>query len=84
MSEVEKIEAELLGFLHREVFAPSMVVTAETDLVAAGLDSMALVRMLLFIEMTHGLWIHEKEITTESLRNVRTLAATVARLLHER
>ena len=84
MSEVEKIEAELLGFLHREVFASTMEVTAETDLVAAGLDSMSLVRILLFVEMTHGLWIHEKEITTESLRNVRTLAATVARLLHER
>jgi len=84
MSEVEKIEAELLGFLHREVFASTLDVTAETDLVAAGLDSMSLVRILLFVEMTYGLWIHEKEITTESLRNVRALAATVARLLHDR
>jgi acyl carrier protein len=84
MIEAEKIEAELMGFLQREVFAPSMEVTIETDLVAAGLDSMSLVRLLLFVEMTHGLWVPEKEITSESLRNVRALAATVVRLLHER
>lgn len=84
MSDACAIEAELLAFLQREIFAPEVVVTADTDLVAAGFDSMSLVRVLLFIEMTHGLWIPEKEITSDVLRNVRALAATVARLLHER
>ncbi len=84
MIEAQKIEAELLTFLHREVFAPTIVITAETDLVAAGFDSMSLVRILLFIENTHGLWIGEQEITSDSLRSVRSLAATVVRLLHER
>ena len=82
--EATEIEAKLLAFLHREVFAPEAAVTAETDLVAAGFDSMSLVRVLLFAETTLGLWIPQKEITRDSLRNVRTLAATVARLLHER
>jgi acyl carrier protein len=52
--------------------------------VAAGFDSMSLVRLLLFVEMTYGLWIPEKEINSEALRNLRALAATVSRLLHER
>ena len=84
MTEAREIEAELLAFLHREVFAPEAGTTAETDLVAAGFDSMSLVRMLLFVETTFGLWIPEKEINSDTLRNVRTLAATISRLLHER
>jgi len=81
MIEAQEIEAELLGFLHREVFAPSVAVTPDTDLIAAGFDSMSLVRVLLFVEMTYGLWIPEREINSETLRNLRALATTVSRLL---
>ena len=42
MMDAPTIEAGLLTFLHREIFAPDVVVTAETDLVAAGFDSMSL------------------------------------------
>ncbi len=86
MSTVETapIEAELLAFLRREVFAPEVDVTVETDLVSAGFDSMSLVRVLVFVEQTYQLWIPESEITGESLKNLRTLAATVARLLQSR
>ena len=82
--EAQQIETELLGFLRREVFAPGVDLTTETDLVGAGFDSMSLVRVLLFIETTYGLWIPEKEITGETLSNLRALAAAVCRLLHER
>lgn len=84
MIEAREIEAELLAFLHREVFAPQVVITPETDLVAAGFDSMSLVRLLLFVETTWGLWVPEKEINSTSLSNLRALAETVSRLLHER
>ena len=83
MIDTLQIEAELLAFLHREVFAHNTVVTAETDLVAAGFDSMSLMQLLLFVETTYGLWVPEKELTSDSLLNVRSLSATVARLLHE-
>jgi len=45
---------------------------------------MSLVRVLLFVEKTYGLWIPEGEITGTALSNARALAATVSRLLHER
>ena len=79
-----EIETKLIDFLKREVFAPDVVVTPETDLVAAGFDSMSLVRMLVFIETDHGFWIPESEITGPVLQNVRTLAETIARLLNAR
>ena len=84
MISTQEIETQLQSFLQREVFAPEVIVTPETDLVAAGFDSMSLVRSLLFIETTYGLWLPESEITTDALRNLRTLAATVSRLLNER
>ena len=82
MIEESEIETELLGFVQREVFAPGVAVTAETDLIAAGFDSMSLVRILLFVELTYGLWIPEREINAVTLRNLRALTGTVARLLH--
>ena len=81
--DAQKIESELLTFLSREVFAPDLVVTAETDLVSVGFDSMSLVRVLVWIETNYGMWIPESEITGDAIRNLRTLSATVARLLHE-
>ena len=82
MIERSEIETEVLAFLQREVFAPEVSMTAETDLIEAGFDSISLVRLLLFIESTYGLLIPEREINAVTLRNLRALAATVARLLH--
>ena len=84
MIEAQEIETKLLDFLKREVFAPGVAVTPETDLVATGFDSMSLVRMLVFIETDYGFWIPESEITGEALKDVRTLAATITRLLNAR
>ena len=84
MVEVAQIEADLLDLVRREVFSAQVDANLETDLIAAGFDSMSLVRVLVFIEQTHGIWIPESEITGDSLQNLRTLAATVARLLNAR
>jgi acyl carrier protein len=84
MIEPSEIETELLAFLRRDIFSPETQLTAETDLVAAGFDSMSLVKTLLHIETKFGQWIPEGEITNEALASVRALAATVARVLNEK
>lgn len=84
MIEAQEIESKLLDFLKREVFAPGVAITPETDLVASGFDSMSLVRMLVFIETDYGFWIPESEITGEALQNARALADTITRLLNAR
>ena len=84
MIEAQEIETKLLDFLKREVFAPGVAITPETDLVAAGFDSMSLVRMLVFLETDYGFWIPESEITGAALQNARALAATITRLLNAR
>ena len=84
MIQAQEIETKLIDFLKREVFAPDVVVTPETDLVASGFDSMSLVRMLVFIETDYGFWIPESEITGDALKDVRSLAASITRLLNAR
>ena len=84
MSEPADVEARLLEFLRGGVFSAQTPVTAETDLVASGFDSLSLVSLLVFIEKTYGLWIPQSEITETNLKNTRSLAAAVVRLLHER
>lgn len=83
MVQPSEIEAALLAFLQREVFAPEVSLTAETDLIASGFDSLSLVRTLVFVETTYGVWIPESEINSAMLSNVRSMAQTVSRLLHE-
>ena len=83
MIDHSEIETELLAFLGRDIFSPETKLTAETDLVAAGFDSMSLVKLLLHIETKYGKWIPESEITNEALASVRSLAATIARVLNE-
>jgi acyl carrier protein len=84
MIQPSEIETELLAFLRRDIFPPETKLDAETDLVAAGFDSMSLVKLLLHVETKFGQWIPESEITNETLGSARSLAATVARVLNEK
>ena len=60
MIQPSEIETELLAFLRRDIFGADVAVTPEMDLVAAGFDSMSLVKLLLFIETKYGKWIPER------------------------
>jgi acyl carrier protein len=84
MIQPSEIETELIAFLRRDIFSPETQLDADTDLVAAGFDSMSLVKTLLHVETKFGKWIPEGEITNEALANVHALAATVARVLNEK
>ena len=79
-----EIETELLAFLRRDIFSPETKLDGDTDLVAAGFDSMSLVKTLLHVETKYGKWIPESEITNKALASVRALATTVARVLNEK
>jgi methoxymalonate biosynthesis acyl carrier protein len=83
MSEPTDVQARLLEFLRSGMFSAETDVTEETDLIASGFDSLSLVALLVFIEKTYGLWIPQSEITETNLKNTRTLAAVVVRLMNE-
>ncbi len=81
MPDAAQIEADLIGWLSGEIFDPSMKLDAGTDLIGAGFDSMALVRLVLFAEDQYAVQIPEARITEEVLRNARSLASFIAGIL---
>jgi acyl carrier protein len=83
MREPAEIQARLLEFLRGGIFSEQNCITAETDLIASGFDSMSLVSLLVFIEKTYGFWIPQGEITETNLKNTQSLSAVVVRLLNE-
>ena len=83
MTDAKQIETELLDFLRREVFAPEVSLAPETNLITAGFDSMSLMRLLVFVETSYGIWLPQGEINADTLRDVRSLTAAVFRLLNE-
>ena len=84
LNEPLAVQNRLLEFLRGGLFSAETQVTAETDLLATGFDSVSLVSLLVFVEKSFGLWIPQSEMTEANLRNTRSLAALVTRLLHER
>jgi acyl carrier protein len=69
-----ELEERLLAFLSSEIFRERQDITAETDLIAAGFDSMSLVSLLLFVEREYGVWMPENEMTERVLKNARSVA----------
>jgi len=51
--------------------------TAQSDLVDAGLDSLAVTQLMLAIEESTGVWIDEGLLTEETLASAESLAACV-------
>ncbi len=73
----DEVEAELLGFLKNEIFDPGVAIRADTHLIAAGLDSFSLLRILVFIEKTFGLRIPEAEINEDRMSSVKKMAGLI-------
>ncbi len=72
-----EIEEKLLLFISKEIFKDQKQLTIDTDLVAAGFDSMSLVALLLFMEREFKVWMPEQGMTSEVLSNIKSLAAHI-------
>ncbi|MEI6147667.1 MAG: acyl carrier protein [bacterium] len=77
MTTQAEIEQRILDFIRREILRNQPGLNLDTDLLAAGFDSLSLVSFLLFVEREFGVWIPEREITADILANIRSLAAHV-------
>ncbi len=76
----EWTQAELVEcVLHaiRELLRVGDDFTAETDLIASGLDSLTLTQLLLAVEEATGIWVDERHLTPQNLASAASLAACV-------
>lgn len=80
----ETLESRLYEILRRDLLSVGDSFTVESDLVAAGLDSMAVTQLMLAIEESTGVWVDESLLTPENLASTRALAACVHEQLRRR
>jgi len=73
----EALEARIYEILSRELLSVGDGFTVDSDLVTAGLDSMAVTQLMLAIEESTGVWVDESLLTPENLASARALAACV-------
>ncbi len=76
---VEQVTAAVVRFLNTEIMAASNPLAADDPLAAAGVDSMALLKVLVFLEREFGLWVPDEDLTDDVITSARTLAAYVCR-----
>jgi acyl carrier protein len=75
---VSAIADLLVAFVNREIMAPGHAIGAEERFEMAGVDSMALLKVLLYAEQEFGVWVHDDDLTDENVASATTLARYVA------
>ena len=76
-TSLEGLETLIFDTLRTELLEVGDEFTPESNLVESGLNSMAVVQLLLAVEEQTGIWVDEAELTPENLLTVKTLAACV-------
>ncbi len=71
---VDSIRSALVDFINNDIMAADHAIDADQTLEAAGVDSMGLMRILLFIEEEYGFWIPDDDLTDEVVASARSLA----------
>jgi acyl carrier protein len=77
----ETLTQKIYEILRGEILAVDDSFTPRSDLVEAGLDSLAVTQLLLAVEESTGIWVDESHLTPENLASAEALAACVAGLL---
>ena len=73
----EALTKRVYEILRNDLLAVGDEFTPESDLVAAGLDSLAVTQLMLAIEESTGVWVDESLLTEETLSSAESLAACV-------
>jgi len=77
----DEIESQLCDFLHANILAGDVAVSADTELSLIGVDSFSLMELVLFIERCFGLELPADALTPDNIASVRTLSAYCLALL---
>jgi len=75
----DEIAAVLAEFINTNIMARGHAVEPDDNLETAGVDSMALLKILLFIEAQYGFWMPDEDLVEENITSVRALANYISR-----
>jgi len=69
----------LATFANAHIMARGRAIQPDDDLEAAGVDSMGLLKILLFVEAEFGFWMPDADLRPENVSSLRALAGYVSR-----
>lgn len=78
--DVQSLTQRIFEILRDDILDVGEDFSPRSDLVAAGLDSLAVTQLLLALEESTGIWVDESLLTPENLASAEALAACVAGL----
>ena len=79
--DASDVAAALTDFVNRTIMARGRPIGPDDDFEAAGVDSMGLLKVLLFIEAEFGFWMPDEDLQDDIVRSPRALAAYICRRL---
>jgi acyl carrier protein len=74
---LEELTLRVFELLRDEILDKPAAFTPQSNLVDAGLDSLAVTQLLLSIEESTGVWVDEALLTPENLESAESLASLV-------
>jgi acyl carrier protein len=78
LSEPEVARA-LVDFVNANIMASGHAITVNTSFETAGVDSMALLQILLFTETKYGFWVPDEDLSAENTGSAQALARYICR-----
>jgi acyl carrier protein len=79
LGQPDEIANALLAFINTSIMAPDHSVQPHEDLERAGVDSMALLKILLFIQAEFGFWMPDEDLVAEHTATAQALANYICR-----
>lgn len=76
----QKLKTELMELVEGHLTDFGRNLNADEDLFMAGLESMAIMQLIIQIEEKHGVVIGDADVTRDNFASVNALAALVVRL----
>jgi acyl carrier protein len=75
----EEVARAVTAFINTTIMSRSRQIQPDDDLEMAGVDSMALLKVLLFIESEFGFWMPDEDLIEENIKTARAMAAYICR-----
>jgi acyl carrier protein len=77
--EHDAVAGALTAFVNANIMARGRSIQPDDDFELMGIDSMALLKVLLFIEAEFGFWMPDEDLVPENLTSPRALAHYICR-----
>lgn len=78
-NDPDDVARTLTDFINATIMARGRPIGPDDPLEGAGVDSVAMLRVLLFIEKAFGFWIPDEDLVAEHIATARALARYICR-----